>query len=146
MPILLVVFLPSGLHRVLSFVGRDPTRASDYHASQKRQGCVSLSTPEAEIVAANHALRHLGFPALELWQHLTGDATKSLLVHEDNKAMISVCLSGKNPTMRHLKRTHGVNVAWLAEQFARPDIDLVYERSVRMSADIFTKAFSDPLK
>ena len=48
--------------------------------------------------------------------------------------------------MRHLKRTHGVNVAWLAEQFARSDVQLVYERSVRMSADIFTKAFSDPLK
>ena len=60
--------------------------------------------------------------------------------------MISVCLSSKNPTMRHLKRTHGVNVAWLAEQFARSDVMLVYERSVRMSADIFTKAFTDHLK
>ena len=48
--------------------------------------------------------------------------------------------------MRLPKRTHGVNVAWSAEQFARPDVNLVYERSVRMSADIFTKAFSDPLK
>ena len=36
----------------------------------KRQGCVSHSTPEAEIVAADTALRTLGIPALSLWKVL----------------------------------------------------------------------------
>ena len=34
--------------------------------SSKRQGCVSHSTPEAEIVAADVAMRSMGMPALKL--------------------------------------------------------------------------------
>ena len=34
--------------------------------SSKRQGCVSHSTPEAEIVAADVAMRATGMPALNL--------------------------------------------------------------------------------
>ena len=33
----------------------------------KRQGCVSHSTPEAEIVAADVTLRTMGLPALSIW-------------------------------------------------------------------------------
>ncbi len=36
----------------------------------KRQGCVSHSTPEAEIVAGVFAIRTCGLPALTLWEHL----------------------------------------------------------------------------
>ena len=32
----------------------------------KKQGCVSHSTPEAEVVAAEHALRTIGLPCLDL--------------------------------------------------------------------------------
>ena len=38
----------------------------------KRQTCVSHSTPEAEIVAADCAVRTEGLPALPLWEEILG--------------------------------------------------------------------------
>ena len=38
----------------------------------KRQGCLSQSTPEAEIVATVFAIARLGLPAIPLWQQLGG--------------------------------------------------------------------------
>ena len=38
--------------------------------SSKRQGCVSHSTPEAEMVAADVAMRAMGMPALKLLQRI----------------------------------------------------------------------------
>ena len=75
--------------------------------SSKRQGCVSHSTPEAEIVAADVAMRAMGMPALRLMERILGKEPK-FVFFDDNKAMISVVRSGKKPTMRHLERSHGV--------------------------------------
>ena len=55
----------------------------------KKQTAVSHSTPEAEIVAIDHALRTVGLPALQLWDILF-QRTKTLYVHEDNAACIQV--------------------------------------------------------
>ena len=60
--------------------------------------------------------------------------------------MIRVTETGRNPTMRYLARTHRVSVAWLRETFSQQDIDLVYELSAKMCADIYTKAFTDAIK
>ena len=38
-------------------------------AISKRQGCVSHSTPEAELVAVDLALRAEGLPALVIWEN-----------------------------------------------------------------------------
>ena len=38
----------------------------------ERQGCLSHSTPEVEIVAADFAMTRLGLPAITLWQQLGG--------------------------------------------------------------------------
>ena len=46
--------------------------------------------------------------------------------------------------MRYLGRTHGVSVAWLHETFKGKDLDVAYDVSARMCADIYTKAFTDP--
>jgi hypothetical protein len=66
--------------------------------------------------------------------------------HEDIAAMIQVCNTGRNPTMRHLGRTHRVDVHWLHEVFGQPYMNLLKEESLRMRADIFTKAFDNPEK
>ena len=34
----------------------------------------------------------------------------ALCFNGDNSAMIQVCLTGRNPTMRHLGRTHGISI------------------------------------
>ena len=44
--------------------------------------------------------------------------------------------------MRYLHRTHRVSVARLHEAYARDDFQLLYEKTDRMCADIYTKAFT----
>eukprot|EP00972_Heterocapsa_arctica_P071106 10504589-Heterocapsa_arctica.AAC.1 len=59
------------------------------NAISKKQTCVSHSTPEAEIVAADLALRTEGLPALQLWDNCVPMPIK-LTVQEDNKATIQI--------------------------------------------------------
>ena len=71
----------------------------------------------------------------------------TIVVHDDNPAMRRVVETGKNPTMRYLHRTHRVSVSWLHECFkGKKDLDIVYEKSDNMCADIYTKAFTDKVK
>ena len=95
---------------------RGPATFFPMALQSKRQGCVSHSAPEAEIVAADFALRMMGLPCLDMCEAIMGP-DKFLIFHEDNRAMIQVCRSGKNPTMRYLLRTHRVSVDWLHEIF-----------------------------
>ena len=68
-----------------------------------------------------------------------------MVCHEDNDVCIRVCRTGRNQTMRHLGRTHGITIAWLHEQYKAGAYALEYEPSASMAADIFTKSFSNPL-
>ena len=61
----------------------------------KRQGCVSNSTPEAEMLAGYLALRHVLIPAVDLWETLSPNGRRAVF-NEDNQAMIRVCQTGKN--------------------------------------------------
>ena len=108
----------------------------------KRQGCISHSTPEAEIIAADFALRSHAIPTISLWKTLAGSDPK-IVFHDDNQGMIAVIRSGQNPTMRHLERTHGISIQWTHEIFQNDLIYLVYEITSKMCADIHTKAFKD---
>eukprot|EP00435_Cladocopium_sp_Y103_P040038 s2308_g10.t2 len=110
----------------------------------KRQGCVSHSTPEAEIVAADVTLRTMGLPTMSIWSTITGSLPK-LVFHDDNQGMISVVRSGRNPTMRHLERTHGISIQSLHEHFQQERFVLLYEITSKMAADIHTKGFKNPL-
>ena len=103
------------------------------------------STPEAEIVAADVAMRAMGMPALRLMERILGKEPK-LVFFDDNKAMISVARSGKNPTKRYPERSHGVAVTWMHDMFERDYMYLAYEVTDRMAADIYTKAFSGSRK
>jgi hypothetical protein len=131
----------SGMHLAI----RGPATCFPIAGASKRQTCVSHSTPEAELVAADFALRTAGLPALQLWDVLL-QRHAGLVFHEDNQAMIRVCETGRNPTMRHLGRTHRVSVARMHEIFKMPDIHLTYEATHRQSADIYTKGFTEPAK
>ena len=87
---------------------------------------VSHSTPEAEIVAADTALRTLGIPALSVWKVLA-KVFPQLLFHDDHQGMIGVVRSGRNPTMRHVERTHGISIASMHEHFQKDHFVLIYE-------------------
>ena len=81
-------------------------------------------------------------PALKLLQRIL-KKSPNFVFYDDNKAMIGVVRSGRNPTMRHLERSHGVCISWMHEMFSRDYMCLAYEVTERMAADIYTKAFND---
>ena len=114
----------SGAHLAL----HGPRTFFPLHGLSKRQTAASHSTPEAEMVAAAMALRTIGIPSLDLWSILL-ERPATLTFHEDNEAMIKVCRTGKNPTMRHINCVHGVSAVELHERFSDPQFKLVYEKS-----------------
>ena len=111
-------------------------------AISKKQSCISHSTPEAEIVAADFALRTEGIPALIVWDKIMRNEAKCKF-YEDNETMITVMRTGKNPTMRHIGRTHRVSLGWLSDRFKERWHELVWINTDYQAADIFTKSFTD---
>ena len=116
------------------------------NAISKKRSCASHSPPGAEIVAADSAIRTEGLPALQLW-HMVLERPVRLLFQEDNQATILVLKTPRNPILRHLNRTHRVNVSWLCEVFENlKEVELKYCKTGEMAADIFTKVFTNPIK
>ena len=75
----------------------------------KKQTCVSHSTPEAELVSADHGLRTIGLPALDLWEKLFGCEPK-LMMFQDNDACCRIRRSGKNPNTQRVGRTRRISL------------------------------------
>jgi len=112
--------------------------------SSKRQTSTSRSTTEAEVVSLASALFSEGLPMMSLWDMLTG--RKILLkVEEDNQATIKVVLKGYSPKLRHILRTHKVNLGSIKEVFDEDSAIIEYIVTTEQAADIFTKALA-PLK
>ena len=78
---------------------------------------------------------------MSLWSYLLPNS--QVVVHEDNDVAIRIVRTGRNQTMRHLSRSHGIHIAWLHEMYDRNVFQLVYEPSSSMAADIFTKPFTN---
>ena len=68
-------------------------------AQSKKQTAVSHSTPEAELVSADAALRLAGLPASILWDKVF-NRTVQLTLEEDNQTAIRTMQVGYSPTMR----------------------------------------------
>jgi hypothetical protein len=60
--------------------------------------------------------------------------------HEDNQATILVVRKGFSPKLRHVSRTHKVNLGSLTEVFNNSNVALEYISTEQQAADIFTKA------
>ena len=80
-----------------------------------------------------------GLPALQLWERLL-DRAATLRVKEDNQATILVIRKGYSPKLRHITRTHKVNLSGLSEVFQEDSAELEYCKTDDQAADIFTKA------
>ena len=87
-------------------------------------------------------MRTIGLPALDLWEPVL-QRTVQLTLIEDNESTAAIIRSGRNPTMRHLSRTHGVHVNWLHDLYKRKVFGVVYTRTEAQCADVFTKAFRE---
>ena len=57
--------------------------------------------------------------------------------------MMRVVNSGRNPTMRHMGRTHYVQIKWLKERFEAGDLSLKFTPSAKQMVDIYTKPFDN---
>ena len=68
------------------------------------------------------------------------------ILHEDNETALGVIKTGKTHTMRHLGRTHEVDIAWLNDLVKDGQITAQKCPSEDMRADTFTKSFSEPNK
>ena len=105
----------------------------------KRQTSTSRSTTESEVVSLAHSLYQEGLPALQLWELLLARSV-TLRVHEDNQATILVVKKGYSPKLRHITRTHKVNLSCLSEVFRDDSAEIEYIHTDDQAADILTKA------
>ena len=80
-------------------------------------------------------------PALQLWTLLAGRNMR-LEIEEDNQATILVARRGYSPKLRHISRTHKVNLGSIAEVLEDEDICIEYIDTNDQAADIFTKALT----
>ena len=64
----------------------------------------------------------------------------TLRVYEDNQAAILVVKKGYSSKLRHITRTHKVNLSCLSEVFKDDNAVIEYIVTDEQAADIFTKA------
>jgi hypothetical protein len=105
----------------------------------RKQTSVSRSTTESEVVSLAHSMFLEAVPMLSMWETILR-RTVELEVCEDNEATIKIISKGFSPKLRHISRTHKVNLASLKEQFDEPNIVLRYINTTEQAADIFAKA------
>ena len=109
-------------------------------ALSKKQGCVSHSTSEAEVVALNSIVRTMLIPSLDLWETILQKKVLPI-VYEDNQATAKIIRSGKFEKLRHVDRTHGVQLSFITEQLRAGRYELKDCHTRAMAADVFTKFF-----
>ena len=71
--------------------------------------------------------------------HLT-----DLIICEDNEAVIKIIKKCRSLALRHLPRTHRIDVNWLFEVCQAPEICLRYVNTKQQIADLMTKALNSP--
>ena len=76
---------------------------------------------------------------MTLWDLLLGRSMQ-LEILEDNQATIKVVMKGYSPKLRHVSRTHKVDLASIKELLDTEPITLDYVVTDEQAADIFTKA------
>ena len=122
-----------------------PTTFFPLCALSKKQSCVSHSTTESEMVAADLGLRTEALPFMTLFDNIFKREMKCLFL-EDNQATLRIIQTGKHQALQHVSRTHRINTAWISETCRKQPIDLGACESHLMAGDIFTRAFTELAK
>ena len=68
-----------------------------------------------------------------------------LEIFEDNQATIRVVKKGYSAKLRHISRTHKIDISSIFEIIELDNIEIIYCKTDDQAADIFTKALA-PLK
>ena len=107
-----------------------------------KQTATSRSTTESEVVSLALGVFSESIPASILWSLILGRDIKTK-IFEDNQATITVVKKGYSKKLRHISRTHKVNLGSLKEVCTADDTELAYIDTKKQAADIFTKAFAN---
>ena len=62
------------------------------------------------------------------------------VVMDDNEAVIKSLAKGRSPKLRHVARTHRVNLDWCYDLFRHPEVIARYVSTMYQIADLGTKA------
>jgi hypothetical protein len=162
-----------------------PNTFAPITAGCNKQTCVSHSSTESEIVAAERGIRTEGLQVLTFWEHVvellsdkppakpaeTPGTPKAveynpysehfnpgkyfaytrksnhktcLIIAEDNEAVIKIIKKARSIALRHLPRTHRIDIHWLFEVCSHPRVRMVYVNTKQQVADLMTKALNKP--
>ena len=118
-----------------------PARFALISSSSRRRKVVSRSSTEAEFVSLSSSLFSDALPMLEVWQQLIPGI--GLQCWEDSEACIAIVKKGFSAKLRHLSKTHWINVASVCETVnGHHDIKLSYINTSEQRGDPLTKALS----
>ena len=76
---------------------------------------------------------------MNFWEALLGRPV-SLEILEDNQATIKIVKKGYSQKLRHISRTHKVDLSSIKEVIERDTVSIEYVDTKEQAADIFTKA------
>ena len=146
----------------------------------QKQGAVSHSSSEAEIISFDASVRMEGIPALLLWDEILevfaggnsrarkqaiqklpkpddmydilqgvdfvppsfklSSGTAKCIIFEDNDAVIRMTVKERAPMLRHVARTHRVDLDWLFQELKKdPGLSIKFEGTKLQIADLFAK-------
>ena len=70
--------------------------------------------------------------------------TTVLIIAEDNEAVIKIVKKARSMALRHLPRTHRIDVQWLFEVCANPRVRMLYVNTKQQIANLMTKSLNNP--
>lgn len=103
--------------------------------SSRKQLCVALSSTEAEYIALSSTSQEAIW-LQELYQQLDPEQSGPTLIYEDNQSTIAM---SKNPQFHGRSKHIGIKFHFIREQVANDRVELKYQQTDDMIADIFTK-------
>jgi transposase InsO family protein len=104
----------------------------------KKQSVVSLSTTEAEYICLSDAARETTW-LRNLFKELGYDQTEATLIYGDNEGSLAIA---RNPQYHKRTKQFDIRNHYIRDQIKVGRIVLEYLSTVKMTADIFTKALS----
>ena len=104
----------------------------------KRQTAVSRSTTEAEAISLATAVFQDAVPTVDHLNEILGQEI-SLTCFQDNEATIAVVRNGWSIKLRHVTKTHKIDLSCLYDLFKDPLTFLVHCPTDQQAADVFTK-------
>ena len=72
------------------------------------------------------------------------EQTAVLVFAEDNEAVIKQVKKARSMALRHLPRTHRIDLHWLFEVCSHPRVRMKYVNTKQQAADLMTKSINNP--